>query len=362
MSWRDRDYNRGGEAFNEFLMNPASIRGMSLPVLQSSSLTIRLNFWLLLFLGLDLIGTLSQGLGFTRFAVDTGLLLAVLLWHEFGHRVISQMVGGDHREWVLWPLGGMVPPYTSNRPWAMFWANIGGNLFTLPLAGLALGAAWFLSNGTLNFSALSHFMFNVMSFYVPAGVTAESAVSPLLMYSLLKLFVMCTSIFLINMFPAYWFDGGYIWQAALTPKAGPYQAINITCIAGMVLSIPFIFLTLWPRIDIFGLIVWVLIFSSCYKRRKMLVAAGPGVVEEELSGGSYDYMNRGDDKPKKRKRGGWWLKNARKKAMQDQAEQEKIDRILEKVKNHGLHSLTWWEKRTLRKATERQRQQDLVNK
>ena len=44
------------------------------------------------------------------------------------------------------------------------------------------------------------------------------------------------------------------------------------------------------------------------------------------------------------------------------AEQAKIDTILAKVKERGLHSLTWWEKRALKKATERQRERDLANR
>ena len=43
----------------------------------------------------------------------------------------------------------------------------------------------------------------------------------------------------------------------------------------------------------------------------------------------------------------------------EQAEQARIDAILDKVSAHGMQSLTWWEKRTLRKATERQRHRDL---
>ena len=41
-------------------------------------------------------------------------------------------------------------------------------------------------------------------------------------------------------------------------------------------------------------------------------------------------------------------------------EQEQIDRILQKVHDRGMNSLTWMEKRTLRRATERQRQADLA--
>jgi len=39
-----------------------------------------------------------------------------------------------------------------------------------------------------------------------------------------------------------------------------------------------------------------------------------------------------------------------------------IDAILAKVKQKGLHSLSWWEKRALKKATERQRQRDLASR
>lgn len=360
MSWRDRDYNRGGEAMNEFLMNPGSILGASLPILRAPTLTIRLHFWFIIFIVFKLIFEVG-GRPFSLILLDIGLLLAVLFWHEFGHRVLARSVGGDHREWVLWPLGGMIPPYSSNRPKDMFWANVGGNLFTLPIAALALAAVWALTGGNFLFRLVPD-PFQPFIMAVPPAAAVESAQPELLLYILSKLFMSASAIFVVNMFPAYWFDGGYIWQSLLTPRAGVYRAIRYTCMAGMVLSVPFAILSLMGR-NIFGVIVWVLIFASCYQRYKMAGAAGPGVVEEEFGGGTYDYMGHGDERPsKKKKRSGWWAKNARKKAMQDQAEQEKIDRILEKVKNHGLHSLTWWEKRTLRKATERQRQRDLVNK
>jgi len=195
----------------------------------------------------------------------------------------------------------------------------------------------------------------------PFGPLVIDVPSVLQLHCLAAIVMFSAAIVVGNLFPAYWFDGGYIWQALLTPMTRAYTAIKITCIAGMALSVPFFLLSLWGT-NLLGIIFWVLIFASCYQRMKMLTAAGPDVVEEEFTGGSYNYMGQGDERPKKKKRGGWWARNLKKKAQQDQAEQQKIDRILEKVKNHGLHSLTWLEKRTLRKATERQRQQDLVNR
>ncbi len=54
---------------------------------------------------------------------------------------------------------------------------------------------------------------------------------------------------------------------------------------------------------------------------------------------------------------------ARKRAIaSEQVEQARIDEILAKVKEQGLHSLTWGEKRALKKATERQRQRDIARR
>jgi hypothetical protein len=112
--------------------------------------------------------------------------------------------------------------------------------------------------------------------------------------------------------------------------------------------------------DILGMLMFALIFADCFRRRQALVAAGHEGIEEE-EGSSYNYMDTPEPRVKKKgnKR---WLKSARKRALQDQAEQAKIDIILAKVKEKGLHSLSWWEKRALRKATARQRQQDLANR
>ncbi len=44
--------------------------------------------------------------------------------------------------------------------------------------------------------------------------------------------------------------------------------------------------------------------------------------------------------------------------MEEQHEQEVVDRILQKVHDQGMHSLSWRERRTLRQATQRQRQRD----
>ena len=46
----------------------------------------------------------------------------------------------------------------------------------------------------------------------------------------------------------------------------------------------------------------------------------------------------------------------RRQIRDEEQEQSKIDAILQKVHELGMHSLTWLEKRTLKRATQRQRQ------
>jgi hypothetical protein len=81
---------------------------------------------------------------------------------------------------------------------------------------------------------------------------------------------------------------------------------------------------------------------------------GPEELSDEV-----DYSSSLASDPPRKKRGGMRaVKRAQRLREQERAEQAKVDAILEKVSNHGMHSLTWWEKRTLRKATERQRKRD----
>src|SRR6185295_5104306 len=98
---------------------------------------------------------------------------------------------------------------------------------------------------------------------------------------------------------------------------------------------------------------------TCFQMRQMIKHT-PEEEEQE----QYDLSAAWDhtDSPRRKKRKKSWLGRARKRALKDQAEQAKIDAILAKVKERGLHSLTWWEKRSLKKATARQREQDLASR
>jgi uncharacterized protein DUF6576 len=97
---------------------------------------------------------------------------------------------------------------------------------------------------------------------------------------------------------------------------------------------------------------------ACFQMRMMLREAGPDGMSD-FDDYSASFRSSSMDRPRTRRLSRRSIKKAQKRAAAEQAEQARIDEILDKVSAHGMQSLTWWEKRTLRKATERQRQRDL---
>ncbi|MGN6370560.1 MAG: DUF6576 domain-containing protein [Phycisphaerae bacterium] len=358
MGWQDRGYNKSEGGFtSDYFNNPVALLSMSVPFGTWFGVRVRLHFWLLLSFLLIYIRNLSGGDLVTP-TIECVLMLVALLCHEFGHRIFARWVGGSHDEFMLWPPGGMIPPNAPPFPGAYFVANVGGIVANLVLIAASIGAMAVL--GAVAHSAIA---------WQPLGFLFGFA--PVHPGSALLFAVGCLSIFVgvnvgiigINLLPYYWFDGGPLLQAILWPFTGHYRAINVTCIVGMVIAVPMVFVSLMAGIfGLLGALFWGLLFYSSYTKRQQLKAAGPQELEDAIAW-SASYSGSGSEGTTRRKKiKKRWFNAARKRAKLEQQEQAKIDAILAKVKEKGLHSLTWGEKRTLKKATERQRQRDLANR
>jgi len=160
---------------------------------------------------------------------------------------------------------------------------------------------------------------------------------------------------LVNLLPYYWFDGGCLLQSILWPFTGNHRAINVTCIIGMILAVPMFFSSLMAR-DFFGMILWALLFSSSYTRRRQLQASGTGDFEDAIAWSAQDTGHSDRTSPRRRK---WFqpgfAEQAAKRNAKIRRERQKIDLILAKVSRTGMNSLNWLERRALRKATEQQK-------
>jgi stage IV sporulation protein FB len=343
----NRDYNRGGGG-EDYLSNPASILGFSVPFGTWLGARVRLHFWLLLSLGFA-VASVARGASDALIAIYIVLLFISLMLHDFGHRLAAQSVGGRHDEFMLWPAGGLNFPEVPPGAWPRF-AGYGTGVAVNLVVVLAAQAGLYATRGMLvplpwnPLTALSS-----SEFPATAGLDSRSFL-PVLLYCAI---LINWGLVLINLLPYYWFDGGYLLDAILTPFLGTFRAVNVACIIGMVLAVPMCAIALVQQ-QFIGLIVWALLFSSSYSRRRQLHAEGAGALDAAIAASAQD-----GGRPSKRnwQRAGW-AQAAAKRAAKVRKEQRRIDAILEKVGAKGMHSLSWWEKRTLQKATERQRREE----
>ncbi len=360
MGWQDRDYGRrggfGGGQFSNPLMN---LLFGSVPLGRWFGIRVRVHASLLWVLGFRLFS--AGTVGWMEALSYSILLFAIILLHEFGHCLGSWMTGGQPQDLLLWPLGGLATTESRHAPWPRFVTVVCGplvNVILLPILGTVFYLyyhqappmdplfPWVGGSALMKFANAHPDAFAV--YFSPVGKWLWWAYS--INFSLL----------VFNLIPMYPLDGGKLLQISLWKLVGYGRSMRISCITGMVLAvlvgtvglISGAFMVL--GIGMFG-------FYQCMMELRML-------KETEVEGDvePYDLSAAWDnpEKPRAARRKGKkrWLRLARKRATKDQAEQAKIDLILVKVKEKGLHSLSWWEKRTLKKATERQRQQDLAER
>ena len=359
MSWRDHSYNRGADAAHNFFSNPATILSYALPIGRWFGSRVVLHFWFLLGAAFILINASQMGRTLLEGTLAIVVLFVMLLAHEFTHRFAARRVGGQHEEFVLWPLGGMNPVVTPPAPKALFIGNVAGIAVNGLIGAAAAAVLITLHKSPLSMVASTNPFFWInFAFSWPDLVLIQmnGPVADVAISFVHQVFFCSLGLVVVNLLPYAWFDGANIWQAILWPLTGLYRAVYIVCMAGMVIAVPmFVFALLGT--SLLGMILWVLLFSSSYMRFTQLRTMGAEGLDEAIG-----YATTYEDTPRRRKRRAGWFKSAARKVRRDQKEQARIDAILAKVHERGLHSLTWWEKRALKKATERQRQQDLAEK
>ncbi len=356
MGWQDRDYNRIGDArFQNPLLN--FLFG-SVPLGTYFRIRVRMHAIFIYFIVFELLfANLRNGYGYQRTAISLLVRFTIIILHEFGHCFGARLMGGHADEVLIWPLGGLAYAQPPHRPWATFVTYAAGpavNVVICVVTGSVLFALghfdWSWINPLLSFGGGRQYM--DWETYVLLGPT--HLVGWLFWY-----FTVSASLLFFNLLPIYPLDGGGMLQAILWKPLGYRRAMGFATITGMVGAGFGFFLGLYTGSGML-LLLAIAGFTTCYQMRKTLAQTA-----DEDTNDQYDLSAAWDDpyqarpRRKLKKR---WFNTARKRALADQAEQAKIDAILAKVKEKGLHSLSWWDKRTLKKATQRQRQQDLAGR
>jgi stage IV sporulation protein FB len=356
VSWRDRDYNQinfGGRQISNPILN---ILFGSVPIGTWFGARIRIHSTLILYAIFRILSAAGAGSEAMRMAaVSLAVLFGIVLLHEYGHCIASRSVGGQGDEILMWMFGGLASVDTPHRPWPRFVAVAGGPLVNVIIClitgGVLLGASHFTF--PLSFNPFNAYAIDPLKGYAGLVFMHDHPWS----YYVWWIFAVSYSLFFFNLLPIFPLDGGQILQTMLWGKFGYYRATMFSCMAGMVASVG---MGVWSlqQGSLFMAVLWVMCFITCFKLRQALKAQGPEEYENAI-----DYSAAYDNpSPRRRKMRKSWFKAARRRAMREQSEQARIDAILAKVHDRGLHSLTWFEKRALKKATERQRQRDLAER
>lgn len=309
---------------------------------------IRLS-WMLPVLALLFCFQLGWQLGLTYCSI---LLIAVLL-HEVGHVIGARLTGGTADEIILSPWGGLAA--------AIPGPGLGSQMLTVgagPMVNLALCAAFFPGwyAPELIWTSL-----NLARLPITALHTQTIAIDLMLLA-----FAANWMLLAINLLPVLPFDGGQMAHAVLTRSLPGDLAFRGLLYLGFVTAAGLMLAGLllpWPGVIVLGAIVLVVnVIQS--------MQGGPAEFADESFMG-YDFSqgytslerSSGPATDKEPRVSSWqrwksWRQAkrerlARERQLQDES---KLDQLLAKVHEHGVHSLTAAEKRLLQRVSSEYRE------
>lgn len=323
--------------------------GMSFRVGRLFDIEIRVHILFLIWIGFELLqgGTSPMDLWFL------GMLFGIVLVHEFGHCFGARSVGGHAEQILMWPLGGLAFAHAPMTPWAQFVTVAAGplvNVIFCILSGLVLSIAaggWVVP--------LSPF----------GGFGAAMMQLPEMWWYVAIFYRVNLWLLAFNLLPVYPLDGGQLLQVLLWPFLGLHRAMQIACQIGLAACV---LGGLWSLSNGGGMLFFIAIFGgfTCYQRLQMLKYGM--VVDERVR---YAPIRRQNTRswwsrtfgrhrptapsvePENPNPGGWESK------LEERRRQEaEVDRILQKVSEFGIQSLSYVERQTLERASRERQQRD----
>jgi Zn-dependent protease len=158
--------------------------------------------------------------------LTVGVLLASVALHELGHALAALRVGGRVDAIVLGPVGGLISPRVPDEPEIKLFVALAGPIVHLLIAVLAAIALAIAGNTQL--LGLLNPMATPEDLVEPGGLGLVAAKLTLWINWLLML---------LNLLPAYPFDGGPVLRAMLWPALGRRTAAIVTARIAMGLAV-----------------------------------------------------------------------------------------------------------------------------
>jgi len=351
----------------------------SVPMGSLAGISIRVSIIYIVWMAIEL--TTAHDWSFKAMYVAS--LFVLVLLHELGHCFACRAVGGDADNILMWMLGGFAycrPPHNWR---ASLITTAGGPMVNVIFVPIFMGVMMALG------APLGSLVFNPWSPHAvtEAWLRATAAMggpdwlkTPLFTLHITNLALLLFNV-LLPMFPM---DGGRLLQAILWRKAGYSRSMMAATTVGLIASVV---------VGLFAMSVqsWMLISLAlmcgltCYQQRQQLrfMAAqgggddepwraslgpsdgdawrsgGEGVIGRMWSGGRTGAGGGGGGEgraanpdAKRREKAAKAAAAARARAEADNAE---LDRILAKIKDKGMASLSGAEQSFLKRSTEKGR-------
>jgi stage IV sporulation protein FB len=283
-----------------------------------------------------------------------GILLAMLLLHEFSHILAVRMTGGIGNEILIWPLGGLAFVQPAGNFRSQFLTPVAGPLSNLIVCVLVFAPVWRASAfpEVLNPLVLPRVEFTASSWPT----------------DLFLLIFWCNWLLLLtNILPVFPMDGIRMVLAVLKSRtdveSAAEMALKISFGAALLIATGGLFFDK-SLVVFFGAAVGVLSILEWIQMRSA-EALDDSFMGYDFSQG-YTSLERSakQNQPAGRKRVSWiqgWRERRkaakeRRARLQDEEAQQQLDLILQKVHLNGIDSLSDAERRQLIRASARLRE------
>lgn len=336
----------------------------SVPIGSLFDITIRVSIIYIVWMAFELLS--SHDWTFKAWSVAS--LFVLVLLHEFGHCFACRRVGGEADNILMWMLGGLASCRSPHNWRANLVTTAGGPMVNVVLVPVFMGVLMALG------APLSSLIFNPFGSGVGFAwlrATENMQCADWLKTPLFSLHVTNLALLLFNvLLPMFPMDGGRLLQCLLWRKLGYSKSMWIATRIGLVAAI---------IVGLFGAFVqsWTLLALAimcgltCYNQQQQLrFMAADDVADERWSqwgsdgdgwklgkGGASMFgggVGKGGEKTN--------TKQAEKAVKAAQAERDRqlsetaeLDRILAKIKDKGMASLSKSEQAFLRRSTEKSR-------
>jgi Zn-dependent protease len=306
--------------------------------------------------------------------IDAALIVTFLfisvLFHEFGHCFAARWVNGDASEVLLWPLGGLAYVDVPNTPRANFIVAAAGPAVNLGLCVVCALALGLLGEHHLQppWNPLGYpGRFNDTVFPMTSwGGAQVLEITPYAWQALVSRFFWVNWLgFLINaLLVGFPLDAGRMFHAVVWSYSDSRRATIVTGFVGCLITTSIVGIYSIVQGDglLFSLAVIICLFS--YYHWKM---AEEG-MDESLFGYDFSqgYTSLERDEPEPAapvRRQSWWQRWRQRRAAQRiqrelesrEADERRMDELLEKISVRGKESLTEEEKRFMIRFSERYR-------